>query len=411
MGVLPLQPNLPIHTGTFTVTPIMRQRIEEVLDSERIGYGEMSQALEKRFAAMHDSRYVVLSNSGTSSLHVALQALKELHGWADGDEVLVPATTFVATANVVLHNRLTPVLVDVERDTFGMDAKDAAEKITTSTRAIIPVHLFGQPCRDMTELLWLAKQCNYRIIEDSCESMFVDHHGKAVGSMGDIECFSFYMAHLIPAGVGGIATTNNPDYAAKMRSLVNHGLSIDNLNPDRNYAPRPMLNRRFQFDAIGHSFRITEFEAALALAQLDDVRSMLMRRARNATHLEAGIGIINRSKGDPLALTRTMPGSGHSWMMFPMVLRNEPKEALCAWLNERQIETRDIPSLLHQPCYSWDASQYPVSDWIARSGLYVASHQGLSPDDCQYMVDCISNYFSQSVQVREPLGDIYDKVV
>jgi dTDP-4-amino-4,6-dideoxygalactose transaminase len=386
-----------ITTGTFNLTPSMRQRINRVLDSGRISYGEQSLELERRFAALHDCRYAILSNSGTSALHIALQTLKEVHGWHDGDEVLVPATTFVATANVVLHNRLTPVLVDVEPDAFGMNPALVARVVTARTRAIIPVHLFGQPC-DMRGICQAARTYNLKIIEDSCEAMFVENDGKSVGSMGDIGCFSFYMAHLIVAGVGGIATTNNPDYAAKMRSLVNHGLSIDNLNPDENFAPRPMLGRRFAFDAIGHSFRLTEFEAALALAQLDEREEMLAARRRNAKHLAAGIAII--TNGD-ISTTRQLMHSTHAHMMFPLIVRPEPKEALCAWLNEHGIETRDIPSLLYQPCYQWDANKYPVSKLIATNGFYVGCHQGMTGEDCQAIVYCIATYFDNTHPLSE----------
>lgn len=392
-------PSLPVRTGTFKVTPLMRSYIDRVLDSGRISYGELSQAFEKRFSAMHDSPYGVLSNSGTSSLHVALQALKEVHGWQDGDQVIVPATTFVATVNVVLHNRLKPVLVDVERETFGLDPALLEAAISPRTRALIPVHLFGQACR-MTEIMRVARKHGLRVIEDSCEAMFVTHAGSKVGSIGDIGCFSLYVAHLLVAGVGGIAATANPDYAAKMRSLVNHGLSIDNLNVDDNFAPRPMLNRRFEFESAGHSFRLTEFEAAVALAQLDDVQQMLATRRRNAAHLAAGVAIINGYTDQAIALTRTLQANTHAHMMFPLVLRRETKVALCAWLNEHQVETRDIPSLLFQPCYHFDPERYPVSKWISESGFYVGCHQAMGPDDCNYVMDRIGDYFHQQLSER-----------
>lgn len=393
-------PNLPIRTGCFTVTPLMRSYIEQVLASGRISYGDMSLAFEKRFAAMHSSTYGILSNSGTSSLHVALQTLKEVHGWQDGDEVIVPATTFVATANVVLHCRLTPVLVDVERETFGIDPDLIERDITPRTVAIIPVHLFGQACA-MNMVKWYAEKYELKVIEDSCEAMFVIHRGQSVGSMGDIGCFSLYMAHLLTAGVGGIALTDNPDYAAHMRSLVNHGLSIDNLNVGDNFAPRSMLNRRFQFDRIGHSFRITEFEAAVALAQLDTVDDMLMKRRRNAAHLNAGLTLINEAYGNPIALTVTPPYNSHSHMNLPLVLRHEEKEGLMTWLNHHQIETRDIPSLMFQKCYHWDAEDYPVSKWIAKSGMYLPCHQDMTSDDCKYIVDKMESYFERDKRLAK----------
>ena len=189
---------------------------------------------------MHGCRFGVLSNSGTSALHVAVAALKEIHGWADGDEVIVPAVTFVATINVVIHNNLTPVLVDVDPHYYELDPDGVENAVTARTRAMIPVHLFGQPC-DMDPLMDIARRHDLRVIEDSCETMVAKYKGRTVGSFGDIACFSTYVAHLLTTGVGGLNTTNSPEYAVSLRSLINHGRDSiytnidddDNLGPER----------------------------------------------------------------------------------------------------------------------------------------------------------------------------------
>ena len=137
--------NRKVSTGAFYTTPRMKELIDEVLTSGQISYGKMSRQFERIFARIHDTKYATLSNSGTSSLHVALQTLKELHGWEDGDEVLVPATTFVATANIVNHVDMIPVFVDIEPDSYGINPDLIEAKITDKTSAIIPVHLFGKP--------------------------------------------------------------------------------------------------------------------------------------------------------------------------------------------------------------------------------------------------------------------------
>lgn len=381
-----------IGVGTFRATPEMRALVNEVLDSGRISYGPMSRQFEQRFAALHDSQYAVLSNSGTSSLQTALQALKELHGWQDGDEVIVPALTFVATVNVVLHNRLTPVLVDVEPDLYGIDVTRVEAAITPRTRAIIPVHLFGQPC-DMRAIRWLAGAYNLKVIEDSCECMFVSHHGRSAGAWGDVGCFSTYVAHLLTTGVGGIATTSDPEIAAVMRSLVNHGrdgiyIAIDDDAGKDGAALREVISRRFHFERIGHSFRITELEAALGLAQLDTWQEMIAARRLNATRLH----LLLTALGDHLQLPAFREATGRAWMMFPIVLREATKDALCAYLEERGIETREMLPLTNQPAYAaWcDPRQYPVADWINRSGFYVGCHQDLTPDDIAYMAETIT---------------------
>lgn len=398
MGDISLKPR-PVPTGDYRPTRLTYKLVRRVLDSRRISYGEMSKTFESLFARMHACRYAVLSNSGTSSLQVALQALAEEYGWQDG-EVIVPATTFVATPNIVRHCGLTPVFVDVDPLTYNMDMQQALRAINGHTRAIIPVHLAGQPA-NMTYLR-RALALNYvdppKIIEDSCETMFVRHAGQPVGSMGDVGCFSTYVAHLVVTGVGGIATTNNPRLAARMRSLVNHGLDIDQLNPDENFSPRPVVGRRFRFTTYGHSYRITEMEAALGLPQLLDAGNMLALRARNARHLTAGLKIINRHHGDLFCLPQTGVNNEHAWMFYPLALAPRDgslidKEPLMDYLNARQIETRDLLPLLDQPVYSYLAPEkYPVSYFLAKSAFYVGCHQYLEPEDIQYVVQTIQNF-------------------
>lgn len=394
-----------IGVGTFKTTPRMRELVEQVLDSERISYGPMSKKFEQDFAAIHDSSYAVWSNSGTSSLVVALQALKELHGWMDGDEVLVPAVTFVATVNAVLWNRLTPVLVDVEATYYGIDPLLIEQAITPRTRAILPVHLFGQPC-NMTAIKEIADRHHLLIVEDSCECMFVHHNGKMAGSWGDIGCFSTYVAHLLTTGVGGLSITDNPDYAVAMRSLVNHGrdgiyISIDDDQGLSGVALNEVISRRFRFERIGHSFRITELEAALGLAQLEDWQAMIAQRQANAARLSHG---LEPYRG-VLARPNIRPHTEHAFMMYPIVLWNEPKAALCQHLEERGIETREMLPLTNQPVYaSWcNESQYPVAQWINKSGFYIACHQDLTSDEIDHMITAIGAYFDkkQRLTVRK----------
>jgi dTDP-4-amino-4,6-dideoxygalactose transaminase len=372
----------------------MRLYLNQVIDSGRISYGEKSLAFEKKFAKLHECEYAILSNSGTSALQVALQAMKEINGWEDGDEVIVPATTFVATANIVVHNRMKPVFVDVDAVTYGLNPQFMEDAITERTRAVIPVHLFGQPC-EMASIQGIAENHNLSTIEDSCETMFAKHHGFSVGGLGDIGCFSTYVAHLLVTGVGGICTTSSPAYAAKIRSLVNHGLEIEHLNPGDNFAATPTIGRRFHFDTIGHSYRITELEAAIGLAQLDDlyIEEMLTVRNRNAKHLTSGLHMLNR-KHDVFNPPKVLKHNTHSWMMYPILLnRDIDKEPLMKFLNENMIETRDMLPILSQPAYSYlDHDDFPVSKWILESGFYVGCHQDLTPEDIEYVLQTLGEY-------------------
>src|SRR5205085_6245963 len=160
-----------------------KELVRDALDSNRLSAGPLTDRFEREVARLHDRRYGLMCNSGTSALHIALGALREREGWRDGDEVLVPAVTFVATANVVLYNGLRPVFVDVEPDYYCVDPARIEERITDRTRAIVPVHVAGLPC-DMDPIMDLAAARGLHVVEDSCEAVAVRYRGRPVGSFG-----------------------------------------------------------------------------------------------------------------------------------------------------------------------------------------------------------------------------------
>jgi CDP-6-deoxy-D-xylo-4-hexulose-3-dehydrase len=250
----------------------------------------------------------------------------------------------------------------------------------------------------MSRILETSANHDLAVIEDSCETMFAHHNNQPVGSMGDIGCFSTYVAHLIVTGVGGVCTTNNSLFAAKMRSIVNHGLELKFLNPGKNFAPNPILGRRFKFETIGHSYRITEMEAALGLAQLDlgYRTSMLRQRKINAEILTEGLKQLNKKhEGGIARVPKVMPGNTHSWMMYPILLnRGIDKEPLMKHLNENLIETRDMLPILNQPVYNYlDPDDFPTSKWIVESGFYTGCHQDLDEEDMRYILQKMEDYF------------------
>lgn len=377
-----------VTIGDWVATDKTREYINVVLDSGRISYGPMSQNLERAFAALHNCEYGILSNSGTSSLQVALQTLKEIHGWQDGDEVIVPATTFVATVNVVLHNNLKPVLVDVDRLTYNINVNLIPAAITERTRAIIPVHLFGQAA-DMPAITEIANQYELLVIEDACEAAFAMCNGSPVGSFSDIACFSFYMSHHLNAGVGGIATTNNKYYAQHMRRLVNHGWE----RKPKVYHPydEAEAKSRYHFTDIGHSFRITELEAAIALSQIDDYHQIVTLRRLNASVLSDQLAVFEQ-----LQLPWVKYGNLHSYMMYPIMLLDGDKWELIRHLETNGIETRECLPLVSQPCYAgmWEPEDYPASRWIEDSGFYIGCHQHLDAGDMSHVIDTIGEYFN-----------------
>lgn len=388
-----------IGVGGFEVSARARRYVAAVLKSNRLSYGPFHRRFESAFAAEHDSRHAIFCNSGTSALHIAVQALKEKHGWADGDEVLVPAITFIATSNVVLHNRLTPVFVDVDPLTYTIDPAQMEEKITARTRAVMPVHLLGLPA-DMEPLSAIARRRGLTVIEDSAETMFARYKGRKVGSLGDIGCFSTYVAHYIVTGVGGLATTNDPDLYVRLRSLMNHGrdsiyLSIDDDKAASGEKLHEIVAKRFQFVSVGHSFRATELEAALGLAQLEEKAGIVKARTALAWRLSAGL----KEFEDRLQLPMCPPDRDHTFMLYGLVLRNKDKTPLVNFLEDRGVETRDLLPLLNQPVYKrlfGDLEPaYPVARALNRSGFYIGCHQYMTPDDADYVVEQFRAFFRQ----------------
>jgi dTDP-4-amino-4,6-dideoxygalactose transaminase len=211
----------------------------------------------------------------------------------------------------------------------------------------------------------IAARHDLKIIEDSCETMFASYNGKRVGSLGDIGCFSTYVAHLLVTGVGGINTTNDPDYAVRMRSLMNHGrdsiyISIDDDKNKTGEELRMIIAKRFEFTSVGHSFRATEMEAALGLAQLEDWETMITTRRANARALISGLAPL----ASYLQLPEIRPGSEHSFMMFPVVLLDQPKAELVNFLERNGVETRDM-----LPLTKWLLCRVPSGFDGNRSGL------------------------------------------
>ena len=199
-----------IGIGGCRIGPRAKALVAQVLDSNRLSAGPMTERFEREIAALHGARYGLFCNSGTSALQIALAALKERHGWRDGDEVLVPAVTFISTSNVVLYNGLTPVFVEVEPEGYGIDPGRIEERITPRTRAIMPVHVGGLPC-DMDPIMETARRRGLKVVEDCAEAMFARYNGAPVGSFSDVACFSTYVAHMISTGVGGVCTTDDAD--------------------------------------------------------------------------------------------------------------------------------------------------------------------------------------------------------
>lgn len=373
--------------------PTIRQilNVLSVLRSGRLTYGPYTRQLEKQFAKLHHFRHAIFMNSGTSALHVAWQYLKMRNQWPDNAEVLVPSVTFVATVNVLLHNRLKPVLVDVDPATCNIDPNQIEKKITTKTVAICPVDLLGRPC-NIVAIRAIAEKHKLLIVEDACETMFVTHDGiHPVGSKANIACYSSYLAHIISTGVGGFLCTNSKRDADYMRSMIWHGrdnlyLSID---ANKTIPIEELITRRFLFNKPGHSFRLTELEAAIGVDELNRSKEIIEARKKNAQLLHDEllpyVNYIQLFDGNP----------DNAWMFFPMILRYGDRDTLMIYLEHCGIQTRTIMPLTRQPIFRglWNPDDYPVADVINNQGFLIGVHHYLTKKDIKYISQCFFNYF------------------
>lgn len=393
-----IKPNKQIGVGDIVIGDIEKKYLNEVIESSRISYGKFSYKFEKRVAEIHNCKYGVFCNSGTSALQMSLAALKEKYKWSDRDEIIVPALTFISTSNIVLYNNLKPIFVDVDPKTYNINPDLIEAKISNKTRAIIPVHLFGLPA-DMEPIIAISKKYNLKILEDSCETMFAKYKGQPVGSFGDISCFSTYVAHFLVTGVGGIAITNDSELAIIMKSIMNHGRDSIylNIDDDKNIEGDSLFNlvsRRFKFIRLGHSWRATEFEAAIGVAQLEQKDEIVKKRRNNAEYLANGL----RKHSKYLQLPFTPRDREHNFMMFPIVVKEVSKVDLVYYLEENNIETRDMVPLINQPVYEKIFGNiedlYPVAKWINNNGFYIGCHPYLSNDDLNWIIHIFDKYFT-----------------
>jgi dTDP-4-amino-4,6-dideoxygalactose transaminase len=233
-----------------------------VLESGMLAQGEVVEEFEDKFAAYIGTDYAIATNSGTSALHTALAA----QGIKEGDEVITTAFSFFATASCVLMQNATPVFVDIDPKTYNIDPALIEAKISDRTKAIIPVHLYGQPC-EMREIMDIAKANNLAVIEDAAQAHGAEYKAKKVGAIGDIGVFSFYSTKNIITGEGGMITTDNEEIAERARLIRNHGQS-----------------RRYFHDCLGYNYRMTNIAAAIGLVQLKKIDTLSLRRMSNARY-------------------------------------------------------------------------------------------------------------------------------
>ena len=318
---------------------------------------------EERFSSFCGARHGVACSSGTASLHLALRAL----GIGPGDEVIIPCFTLIVAANMVLMTGATPVLADVDPETWCLDPRQAAARLTPRTRAIMAVHMYGHPC-DMDPLLDLARRHGCAVIEDASEAHGAEYKGRKVGGLGDVACFSFYGNKIITTGEGGMVVTNREDVAARARLLRNQAFE----------------EPRFVHREIGFNYRLTNLQAAIGLAQCEKIAEKVDRKralARDYSRLLAGAA--------DLTLPPEAPWARNVYWMYGVLLHDafgRSRDEVMRILREQGVETRPFFHPLHrQPSLAEHTNHgpYPVADDLGRRGLYIPSGPGLTPDQVE----------------------------
>ena len=362
--------------------PLLGEReLQYVDECVRTGWissaGRFIEEFEKKWAAYCGMKHGVAVSNGTVALQVAVGCLD----LEPGDEVIMPTFTIISCALAVVYNGGVPVLVDCDPRTWCMDVSQVEAKITPRTRAIMPVHIYGHPV-DMEPLWALAEKNGLAIIEDAAEAHGAEYKGRKCGSLGDISCFSFYANKIITTGEGGMVLTNREDYAEKARSL-------------RNLCFR--RERRFYHTELGHNFRLTNLQAAIGLAQLERIEELVAhKRWMGQAYTER----LQDLSG--LQLPVEEPWAKNVYWMYGVVLDGSMgmDAAECARrLREQGVDTRPFFLGMHeQPVFRrmglFAGERYPVSERMARQGLYLPSGMTLTEKQmetvCEVVRECLN---------------------
>jgi dTDP-4-amino-4,6-dideoxygalactose transaminase len=377
----------------FHVPDIGEEEITEVVDVLRSGWlttGPKARDFEREFAAMVGANHAVAVNSCTAALHLSLEAA----GIREGDEVLVPTMTFAATAEVVTYFKAKPVLIDCVHDTLNLDVNRIEQAITKKTKAIIPVHFAGHSC-DMDQILSIARVHDLRVIEDAAHALPARYHGKMVGSIADITCFSFYATKNITTGEGGMLTTDNAEYAARARMMSLHGLSRDAWN-------RYSAEGSWYYEILypGFKYNLTDIAAALGLAQLKKCDRFWKARERYATLYHEGFRDVPE-----IVCPETSSEVQHAWHLYVIQLE---LDRLRISRNEfiRRLQqvgvgcsVHFIPLHLH-PYYSktfgYRPNDFPVASRVFQRVLSLPLYSKMAETDVTRVIETVGHLVKEN---------------
>ncbi|HLY14027.1 MAG TPA: DegT/DnrJ/EryC1/StrS family aminotransferase [Candidatus Limnocylindrales bacterium] len=353
------------------IGPRELELVTQVLSGDALAMGPFTEQFEQGIARLADRRYAVACASGTAGLHMGVRAL----GIAEGDEVITTPFSFVASANCLLYERAVPRFVDIEEDSLGIDPGLIDAAVTSRTKAILPVHVFGKPCK-IDPIMATARARGWSVIEDSCEALGTTLNGKPMGSYGDVSVFAFYPNKQITTGEGGIALTDDAGIAEVMSSLRNQGRDTD--------------GTWLRHVRLGYNYRIDEMSAAVGVAQLE--RQAELRAGRNRVARAYEQAFAGR---DWVRLPQAGPGEDVDWFVYVLRLALEiDRDALIGRLAARGVPSRPYFAPIHlqpfyQAAFGFKAGDFPVTERVARSTLAIPFSSRLTQDDVEYVAQVI----------------------
>jgi len=346
----------------------IRAAVEQVLNSQQFIGGPAVVELEDAIRARYGVGHAIAISNGTDALLCALMAL----GIGRDDEVIVPSFTFFATAGTVWRVGAKPVFVDIDPRTFNLDPERVSQAVTPRTRAIIPVHLFGQ-CADMDAINATAKGHGLKVIEDAAQAIGATYNGRLAGKLGDVACLSFYPTkNLGGYGEGGMILTDDGELAAVARQLRNHGES-----------------QRYHHDRVGGNFRLDTMKAAILLVKLRHLEEFTRRRRHNAAFYDE---LLNGS-----SVTIPYAADGHQPVYHQYSILCDRRDELITFLRDRGVATGVYyPVPLHrQRCFvslGYGPGSLPVTEQICSRILSIPCHPMLTDDDVRYVATCIHEF-------------------
>jgi dTDP-4-amino-4,6-dideoxygalactose transaminase len=399
--------NQKIPFGTISIPEKSKKLIEEILETRRISSGKYVRIFEDKFAKLLGVKETVAVSSGADAVALALAVLHD-YGAQRGDEVIVPALSFVATGNAVLQAGFKPVFVDIDIKTLNLDPDHIEAAINKKTRAILPVHLMGKPA-DMNRIKSIAKKHGLYVIEDAAEAHGALYRGKPAGSMGDLGAFSLYIAHIITTGEGGIVTTNSEKHAEILRSLRSHGRACKckqcSLNTSSKYCSKRFQGGngediRFVFERIGYSCKMNELEAAIGIGNLENYHKILNRRRKNLLY------VLERFEQFKPFLTTIKE---ESWEQIgphaiPIIIQKEAsftRMKLTNYLEKHGIDTRTLFASMPTQCagfkhLGYKLGEFPNAEYIGKNGIHIGVHQDLNFNHMDYILTILKQFLQNN---------------